>query len=61
MEPTEETVQKKVDAAEVSKEELVDGRTALGKRLKVLEDNQKEIQETLADHEKRIKECSIQR
>lgn len=41
--------------------EEVDGRTILGKRLKDLEDNQKKIQETLAEHEKRIAECSIQR
>jgi len=60
-EPTEETVQKTIDAAEVSKEELVDGRTSLGKRLKALEDSQKEIQKILAEHKKRIDECSIQR
>jgi len=39
----------------------VDGRTVLGKKLKELEDNQKKIQETLAEHGKRIDECSIQR
>ena len=44
--PTEETIQQKV--------EEVDGRTALGKRLKAIED-------TLADHEKRIKVCEVRR
>lgn len=46
----EETVQETLDAAE----EPVDGRTALGKRLKAIED-------TLADHEKRIKVCEVRR
>lgn len=44
--PTEETIQETVDE--------VDGRTALGKRLKAIED-------TLADHEKRIKVCEVRR
>lgn len=46
--PTEEIIQEKVEAAEI------DGRTALGKRLKAIED-------TLADHEKRIKVCEVRR
>ncbi len=44
--PTEETIKEEL--------ETVDGRTALGKRLKAIED-------TLADHEKRITENSVRR
>ena len=44
--PTEETIQETVDE--------VDGRTALGKRLKAIED-------TLSDHDKRIKVCEVRR
>lgn len=46
---------------ETTKEEPVDGRTTIGKRLKDLEDNQKEIQRKLGEHHRRIDECSIQR
>lgn len=42
-------------------DEEIDGRTALGKRLKKLENTQKEIQETLNEHAKKIDICSIQR
>lgn len=55
--PTEETIQEKVDAAE----ETVDGRTALGKRLRALEEAQLKIQGILAEHEKRIKVCEVRR
>ena len=44
--PTEEAIQEKV--------EEVDGRTTLGKRLKAIED-------TLSDHDKRIKVCEVRR
>lgn len=48
---------------EPTKEEIeeVDGRTVLGKRLKDLEGNQKEIQKTLDEHRRRIDECSVRR
>ena len=42
-------------------EETVDGRTALGKRLKAIEEAQLKIQEILVDHEERIKVCEIRR
>ena len=48
--PTEEIIQEKVEAAE----ETIDGRTALGKRLKAIED-------TLVNHDKRIKVCEVRR
>jgi len=48
---------------EIAEEQIkeVDGRTLAGKRLKAIEDSQAKILETLADHEKRIAECSIRR
>ena len=52
-EPTEETIQEAI--------EEVDGRTTLGKRLKAIEDTQEKILQTLAEHQKRIEECSIRR
>ena len=63
-EPTEETVEKTIEASELSKEEILDGRTTMGKfqvRLKALEDTQERILLTLAEHQKRIDECSIRR
>ena len=51
-------------ATEETTEELVDGRTLIGKlqaRVKELEDNQKKIQEKLGEHHRRIDECCIQR
>lgn len=39
----------------------VDGRTTLGKRLKAMEDTQEKILQTLAEHQKRIEECSVRR
>ncbi len=55
--PTEETIQEKVEAAE----ETIDGRTALGKRLKAIEDTQREILKTLLEHGNKIAECSVRR
>lgn len=52
--PTEETVQKTLNAAELSKERIQ-------KRLEALENTQKEILKTLVEHGKKIVECSIQR
>jgi hypothetical protein len=52
-EPTEETIQETI--------EEVDGRTTLGKRLKAIEEIQEKILQTLAEHQKRIEECSIRR
>lgn len=52
-EPTEETIQETIDE--------VDGRTILGKRLKAIEETQEKILLTLAEHQKRIDECSIRR
>lgn len=46
---------------EVKEEEEVDGRTIIGKRLKAIEDTQEKILQTLAEHQKRIEECSIRR
>lgn len=51
--PTEETIQETIDE--------VDGRTTLGKRLKAIEDTQAKILQTLAEHQKRIDECSVRR
>lgn len=51
--PTEETIKEEL--------ETVDGRTALGKRLKLIEDTQKEMMSLLLAHERRITECSIRR
>ena len=51
--PTEETIKETL--------ETVDGRTALGRRLKAIEEAQLKIQEILVDHEKRIKVCEIRR
>ena len=45
----------------VEEPEKIDGRTNLGKILARLENAQNEIRETLADHEKRITNCSIRR
>ena len=42
-------------------EAKVDARTAIGKKLKDLEDKQAEILATLAEHAEKIKECGIQR
>lgn len=42
-------------------EEKIDGRTNEGKAQTKLESRLKKIEKTLADHEKRIKECSIRR
>lgn len=53
--PTEEAIQEKLDEAEV------DGRTALGKRLKAIEDTQGEILKTLLEHGNKIAECSVRR
>ena len=50
---TEEAVQETIDE--------VDGRTTLGKRLKAIEDTQEKILLTLAEHQKRIEECSVRR
>ena len=63
-EPTEETIEETIEASELSKEEILDGRTTMGKfqvRLKALEDIQEKILLTLAEHQKRIEECSIRR
>ena len=51
--PTEETIKETL--------ETVDGRTALGRRLKALEEAQLKIQEILVDHEKRIAACEVRR
>lgn len=53
VEPTEETIQETIDE--------VDGRTTLGKRLKAIEEKQEKILLTLAEHQKRIDECSVRR
>ncbi len=39
----------------------VDGRTTLGKKLKAIEETQEKILQTLAEHQKRIEECSVRR
>jgi len=49
----EETIQEAIDE--------VDGRTLLGKRLKAIEETQEKILQTLAEHQKRIEDCSIRR
>lgn len=46
---------------EETQEEVVDGRTNLGKRLKAIEDTQKEMTSLLLAHERRITECSVRR
>lgn len=53
----------KMTEEEIKKDEegKVDARTAVGKKLKDLEDKQAEILKTLAEHSKKIAECSIQR
>lgn len=51
--PMEEIIQETLDE--------VDGRTTLGKRLKVIEDTQGKILQTLAEHQRRIEECSVRR
>ena len=61
---TVETIQKKIEAEEISKEEILDGRTVIGKlqaKVQKLEDTQTKILQTLAEHQKRIEECSIRR
>lgn len=62
--PTEETIKKTIEASELSKEEILDGRTVVGKlqaKVQKLEDTQVKILQTLADHEKRIKACEVRR
>ena len=64
LEPTEETIQKTIKASELSKEEILDGRTVLGKmqaRLEGLEKTQGLILQTLEEHRKNIDACSIRR
>lgn len=59
-----EPIEKTIEASELSKEEILDGRTVMGKfqvRLKALEDTQVKILQTLAEHQKRIDECSVRR
>ena len=51
--PTEEAIQEEL--------EEVDGRTTLGKKLKAIEEIQEKILLTLAEHQKRIEECSVRR
>lgn len=52
--PTEETIQKTLDAEELSKVQIKE-------RLEALEEGQKEIQSTLIEHGRKIDECSIRR
>ena len=62
--PTEETIQKTIEASELSKEEILNGRTIVGKlqaKVQKLEETQAKILQTLAEHQKRIDECSIRR
>lgn len=62
--PTEETIEKTIEAAELSKEEILDGRTVVGKlqaKVQKLEETQEKILQTLADYERRIKVCEIRR
>lgn len=52
------------EAPELSEEEILDGRTVTGKmqaKLKEMEKTQEKILLTLAEHQKRIDECSIRR
>ena len=62
--PTEETTEKAIEVAELSKEEILDGRTVGGKlqaKVQKLEETQVKILQTLADHEKRIAVCEVRR
>lgn len=52
--PTEETIQKTLDAAELSNEQIQ-------ARLEALEEGQKQIIKKLAEQMLRIDQCSIQR
>ena len=64
VELTEETIQKTKEASELSKEEILDGRTVLGKmqaRLEEVEKVQGLILQTLEEHRKNIDACSIRR
>jgi hypothetical protein len=63
MDETKETIEETLDASVLNKVQIkkrlealetIDGRTALGKRLKAIED-------TLADYDKRIKVCEVRR
>lgn len=52
--PTKEKIQKTLEAAELSNEQIKE-------RLEALEDAQGKIQKVLSEHEKRIDECSVRR
>jgi hypothetical protein len=63
-EPTEETIDKTIEATELSKEEVLDGRTVVGKlqaKVQKLEEMQSEILKTLVEHGNKIADCSIRR
>lgn len=58
------TVEEETQVVSEAQEEVIDGRTLVGKlqtKVQKLEDTQEKILLTLAEHQKRIDECSIRR